>query len=313
MTSRIDARALDHLSWLQHGVIARRQLLESGVTDNDIERWVRRRQLAVVLPGVYVNHTGPLTPPQREWSAVLAAWPAALSHESALPALRTDRIHVAIDVRRTVDVPGVCVHRMAHLDSRADWRSAPPRLRTAEAVIDVMSARIAGDDFAGAYAALATACFASTRPERVAAALARRARVPGRRLIAAMLRDLEEGLCSVLERGYHDRVERPHGLPRAGRQRRSLATGRPTDQDVRYEEYGVIVELDGRTHDGPAARDADAKRDLAELATSDAVTVRVTYGLVFRDPCGTATWIHQILRRRGWRGDFRRCPRCEPP
>ena len=308
---RIDVRALDHLSWLQHGVIARRQLIDAGATDNDIERWVRRRQLAIVHPGIYVNHTGPLTPAQREWVAVLAAWPAALSHESALPALRPDGIQVAIDVRRTIVVPGITVHRMAHLDDRADWRSAPPRIRPADAVIDVMSARIPEDDIAGAYAALATACYTTTRVDRVAAALARRGRVAGRPLIAAMLRDLEEGLCSVLERGYRDRVERPHGLPRARRQSPSRATGRRTDRDVHYEEYGVIVELDGRTHDGPAARDADARRDLAELATDGSVTARVTYGLVFQEGCSTARWIGKILRRRGWRGDFRRCPRCE--
>jgi hypothetical protein len=274
------------------------------VTDNDIERWVRRRQLVIVHPGVYINHTGPMTAPQREWCAVLAAWPAALSHESAIPAVRTDRVQIAIDVRRTVDVTGVEVHRMAHFEERTDWRSAPPRIRSAEAIIDVMSVRISRDDIAGAYAALANACFASTRPDRVLRALSKRERVAGRRLIDGMLRDLEQGLCSVLERGYRDRVERPHGLPIARRQRTSRATGRRTDQDVRYEEYGLVVELDGRTHDGLDARDADAKRDLAELAVARAVTARVTYGLVFREQCATAGWIGQILQRRAGRALF---------
>ena len=82
---------------------------------------------------------------------------------------------------------------------------------------------------------------------------------------------------------------------------------------MRYEQYGVIVELNGRTwHDNPRAWDADAKRDLAELAVSELLTARVTYGLVFRDQCQTARWIADVLRRRGWRGECRRCPRCRP-
>lgn len=187
----IDTRTLDHLSWLQHGVLSRRQLLDAGVTDNDIERWVRRRRLVPLRRGVYVDHTGPLTPAQQEWYAVFAAWPAALSHESAIPGLRSDRVQVAVDVRRTIEVPGVQVHRMAHLAERADWRAAPPRIKVPEAVIDVMSARISDDDVAGAYAALATATHAATKPDRIARALARRERVAGRPMIGGMLADVE--------------------------------------------------------------------------------------------------------------------------
>jgi hypothetical protein len=49
----------------QAGVIARRQALEAGLTDNDIRRRLRRREWVSVHPGVYVDHTGPLTWLQR--------------------------------------------------------------------------------------------------------------------------------------------------------------------------------------------------------------------------------------------------------
>jgi hypothetical protein len=82
-------------------------------------------------------------------------------------------------------------------------------------------------------------------------------------------------------------------------------------QDVRYSAFGVVVELNGRAiHDNPQAWDADARRALAELAVTEAVTARVTYGLVFREPCATAWWIARILRRHGWTGEFRPCPDC---
>ena len=98
------------------------------------------------------------------------------------------------------------------------------------------------------------------------------------------------------ERGRE--VCRPVGLP-------------VTAQDVRYDDYGLIVELDGRAfHDSPRARDDDAARDLAELAVRDDATARVTYGLVFRDGCTTAARIASVLIRRGWTGTPHRCPEC---
>lgn len=310
----IDERHLAFLADVQSGVLARRQLLEVGLTANDIRRQLRRRELVLVAPGVYVDHTGPLTRRQREWVAVLAAWPAALCGESAIAGVSSPTIHVAVGLHRTlVTLPGTRLHPTAGLECRVDWRTAPPRVRTDHAVIDVMSERIRADDVAGAYAVLAQACFSATIPARVERTLARRRRVAGRALIASMIADLATGACSVLERGYLHRVERAHGLPVGQRQRASTASGARTVKDVLYEEYSLVVELDGRAiHDRPESWDADARRDLAELATTDAVTARVTYGLVFGGQCTTAFWIGRILQRHGWTGEVQRCPLCPP-
>ena len=62
----------------QDGVINRRQALAAGLTDPDIRRRLRRREWARVHPGVYVDHTGPLSwRRERAWAAVLYAEPAA--------------------------------------------------------------------------------------------------------------------------------------------------------------------------------------------------------------------------------------------
>lgn len=297
----------------QHGVVSRQQLLSLGATDHDIARMVRRRELTAPCHGVYVDHTGRLTRAQREWVALFACAPAALSHESAMPGGDPPVVHVCVGPDRTVQrLAGVVVHRTAHLGTRVDWRRRPPRMMPEHATIDVMESRIRSGDVAGAYAALTRACYTrEVGPSILRTALARRARVTRRALIAGMIDDVEQGANSVLERGYLQLVERAHGLPRARRQRASDATGRRTLQDVRYEEYGVIVEPDGRAfHDSPEARDVDARRDLAERAISEAVTLRVTYGLVFNDGCRTARWIATILQRRGWMGVLQRCPRC---
>ncbi len=305
---------LAHLvRWVQDGVVSRRQVLAVGGTDHDIARMVRRRELTTVHPGVYVDHSGPLTRRQRAWVAVLAAWPAALCHESALPDPPPRPVHVAVARERTVTVPGwVVAHRMADLDARTRWNATPPTVGLEHSWIDLAARHLGADDVGAAFASLARLCFSRrTTPDRIADVLATRARVAGRATIEGLLADARDGACSVLERGYLLRVERAHGLPRGRRQARSDATGRRTDQDVSYDDFGFVVELDGRAfHDSPEARDADAERDLAELASRDAATARVTYGLVFGGPCATAARIGAVLRRRGWTGELRPCPSC---
>lgn len=296
----------------QDGVIARRQLLSRGWTRHDVDRHLRRRDLARAWSGVYVTHTGPLTPRQRQWVAVLAAWPAALAGASALPELRSGRVQLVVGAGRQLRLPpGTALRRSDHLDDEVWWHRSPPRSRPEHAVIDVMSSRIADHDVAGAFHVLTQVAGAgSVEASRVLAALETRPRVRGRALIRDLLRDLRDGACSVLEREYLHRVERAHGLPHAGRQRVSTATGRPTLQDVPYPEFSLVVELDGRGFHSGIRSDADAFRDLAELTWSRTQTVRVTFGLVFTTPCRTARHLAELLRQRGWTGTPTPCHRC---
>jgi hypothetical protein len=46
-----------HLA-LQAGVISRRQALSAGLEPHDVRRLLRRREWALLHPGVYVDHTG---------------------------------------------------------------------------------------------------------------------------------------------------------------------------------------------------------------------------------------------------------------
>ena len=276
---------------------------------------LRRRELTDVHPGVYVSHSGQLTQGQRHWAAVLAFWPAALAHASALPDPPTTVVHVAVGPGRNLrPLPRIVLHRTPDFDLRAQLDRNPPAIRLEHALIDVVSGELHDKEVAAAFAVQARVCASRrTTPQRILRVLATRQRVCGRGTLEAMLADLRDGACSVLERGYLHRVERAHGLPRGERQTRSTATGRLTYQDVHYRAQGVVVELDGRAfHDAPRDRDRDALRDLAELSRSDLVTTRVTYGLVFGDACRTAVLIGDLLRRRGWTGRTQTCPRCRP-
>ena len=301
----------------QDGLISRRQAQGLDATPSDLRRLVRRRELVRVHPGVFVDHTGPLSWQQRAWAAVLFAEPAALCAESALRAANgpghrdhddTGPIHIAVDRSRTVVAPpGVVLHRLVDLDRRAQWNLAPPRLRIEEAVIDVAAAA------PGDYAAIATIAAAvqsrRTTADRLIQTLRSRSRIARRAFLESVLDDVAEGACSALEHAYLVRVERPHGLPWARRQVRASSRG-PIFRDVVYPGLDTVVELDGRLdHTGVHDRDRDLERDL-DAAIDAQLTVRLGWGQAIGRPCLTSAKIAQLLKQRGWTGSHRPCPAC---
>lgn len=310
MTVAFSLSSVDGLLAWQCGVVARRRLLAHGAGPHDVRRALRRRQLALVHPGVYVNHTGPPSWEQRAWAAVLHHAPAALCGESALPNPRADApIEVAVAVHRSVQqVPGVRARRMAHLAERIDARALPPRVTPPHAAIDVA---LGHRDPARMFQVLADVVQSRvTTARQISEALASRDQVPRRALLRDLLADLETGACSVLEREYL-RLERVHGLPYARRQRRDSLRGRAYYRDVPYEEFDLDVELDGRAfHDRASARDADLERDLDTVVDAGRLTVRLGYGQVFTRGCQTIAKVALLLQRRGWGERMVRCPGC---
>jgi hypothetical protein len=296
-------------------VVSRRQLVALGCAPNDVRRLLRRRELVICSPGIYLDHTGDPTWLQRAWGAVLAVWPAALCHESALQAAGAagrraagPLIDVAVDRGRSPGPPpGVRLHRLADLDAKVLWQLSPPRVRVEEAAIDVASET---RDYFSAVAVLADAVQSRrTSATRLATALDGRSRIAKRDFLGQVLADVGQGACSVLEHGYLTRVERPHGLPTARRQVRDSPRG-AVYRDVVYVSLDRIVELDGVLfHDNATDRDQDLERDL-DVAVLGRVTVRVGWGQVFRRPCRTALRIGGWLRAAGWDGVPMRCPDC---
>jgi hypothetical protein len=102
-------------------------------------------------------------------------------------------------------------------------------------------------------------------------------------------------------------VERPHGLPVGDRQQSRL--GLPYCSDVGYNEFQLLVELDGRAaHDG-VGRFRDMRRD-NRFAFADWLTVRYGWYDLTHRPCGVAFQVASVLIRRGWSGLPTRCPQC---
>jgi hypothetical protein len=153
----------------------------------------------------------------------------------------------------------------------------------------------------------------TTTPNRLAAALALRDRVRWRTELGAALGLGAQGVHSLLEFRYVNRVERPHGLPSAVRQYRVTRSGQRQYQDVTYQAYGVVVELDGRAAHPVEFRWRDIRRDNAS-ATEGQVTLRYGWPDVTQRPCLVATEVGAVLSRRGWDGRLRRCgPACLLP
>lgn len=299
----------------QAGVISRRQVLENGGNDNDIERLIRRLRWRRVMPGVYVNHTGALTREQRAWAAVLHHWPAALVGQSALDAWGLRRrgglhaadetVHVGIDARRYVSrTPGIRVHRRGDLNDVTMWNTGPPRIRLEPALLQVAS--LAADE-AAAVAVLADGCQSRrTTAARLLDALQKLPRLPRRKLLHAILLDVAVGAFSVMERRYLCDVERRHGLPTAKRQRLVRQGKTVAHRDVDHLAQRVVVELDGRLgHEWAADRWADLDRDI-DSALDDQMTLRVGWKQVL-DPCRLAAAVARLLRARGWRGQPQAC------
>jgi hypothetical protein len=119
-SSRVAERSIARLARLQHGVVARWQLLEAGVTVHQIELRLRNGRLHEIHRGVYlVGHTVP-PPLAIEQAALLACGDgAALSHRSAaklwnlLPYPASAPAWVTIPQARRVARSGICIRRAA--------------------------------------------------------------------------------------------------------------------------------------------------------------------------------------------------------
>jgi very-short-patch-repair endonuclease len=310
------ASVWEEFVWPQHGVVTRGQALASGVTLGAIRRRLQAGKWRRLYPGVYVTFTGPVPRSALLWAAVLRAGPGAmLSHETAaelagLLDQATDVVHVTIPTtRRAQWGPGLRCHLSVRALVAMHPTRQPPQTRIEETVVDLtQTARGVNQALAWVTRACARRL---TTVERLRAAFGARKRLRWRRELTAALDDIGSGCHSTLELEYLRRVERPHGLPVARRQMaRSRRGGRWYD-DVRYEAYGVLVELDGPAYHPEETTSRDKRRDNAAVADGWDV---LRYGVddIAGQPCTVAREVAVVLRRNGWSGQPRRCgPGCD--
>lgn len=304
------AAARSRLGVVDTAELARLGFSPSAIRANvDAGRWQRLHH------GVYGIYTGPPSWPMRAWAALTYAGSrAVLSHEAAahVRGWQTEPPEV-IDVtvpyhRRALAQPGIRMHRSRSWLHIVDAHGVPPRTTAARTVVDLLR------DVTSEETAVALVLEAMRRRHVSTETLTRELQHdlmhPWRTVALRAAGHAGEGLQSVIEVRYAE-LERAHGLPCGRRQFKVSRLSRAEFQDVYYDEYAVVVELDGRlAHGAGAARLRDMRRDNRN-ALAGATTLRFGYHDVTFEGCDVARQVAQALRNAGWNGRWRRCLACE--
>ena len=319
---------IEALAHAQFGLLTRAQCLGLGMTPDAIRWFLRSGRWQRVHHGVYATHVGPLDWSARVSAALLYCGDGAVaSHRTAarlhgLLDQDPHAIEVLIPANRRVTPPSqiglgtriasgtriapdtqITVATCADIARRTATSPWPARTTVEDTVLDMAE----HGDADNAIAWLTKACQRHrTTTARLAQALDQRARHRWRDLLVDALGDVAGVVESVLEYRYVRRVERPHGLPRARRQRIAVIGGRRRRTDNDYEPFGVVVELDGRLgHEGEGAL-RDRTRD-NDSAISGRVTLRFGWADVDAQACEVAEDVAVVLWARGWHGKLKRC------
>jgi very-short-patch-repair endonuclease len=316
-TSAWERRAA--LSWKrlaaeQDGVVSRQQLLGLGLTVGQARARVDTGRWQRLHPGVYATFNGPVPSRARIWAALLYCGQGAVVGGDAalwLAGVRSQPPGV-IDIcvpgrRRVVPRPGVRVTSRRDIALLARARGGPLRLCVEDAVLDVVGAHEKPEQVIGVV--LDVVQRRATTSARLRERLAQRARHRWRALLDDLLEEAADGVQSALERRYYRDVERAHGLPRGVRQRReATAEGGSRYRDVVYEEWGVVVELDGEAAHRQPLR--DRRRDNSAVV-GGRWPMRYGWPEVATTACEVAQEMVTVFRRQGWSESPRGCgPSC---
>jgi very-short-patch-repair endonuclease len=313
----------------QQGVVTREQVISAGLSRHLIEGRLQSGRWQRLHRGVFAAFSGPVPRQSLLWGAVLRAGEdAVLSHQTAAETWRlsdqsSGQIHVTIPRNAaSLAVPGLVIHYSSRLDAARHPVRLPPQTKLEETVLDLAEwARTAENAVAWPIRACQRRL---TTPDRIMAVLEDRNRFRWRRDVADAIPEIRVGVHSPLELRYLRDVERRHRLPRGDRQVPTVRGKSLQYIDVRYTEYGVVVELDGVLAHTPERRQTDAKRDNANTLEGYQ-TLRYGWVPVAYHPCATAIEVYRLLHRNGLRTPLRPCgvacllassgsaPRVRPP
>ena len=292
----------------QSGILTAEQALKLGFGYPGLRRLVDQGHWVRLENGLF--DTTPLLSgfEKRAWTAYLAAGDgSALGGEAALRLHGLERKVNEIEMwvppaRQPAPLPGVRMRRdgLGRLSGRTGLLS---RIRADDALVDV-GQRLHTEQLVG----LLTDAFRQrlTTISALTATVESRGRVRNRRRFELILGDLA-GIESPLEFAYRRDVERAHGLPTPSRQ---VSVTRGTRSDVYYEEFRLLIELDGKFgHNDGSSTFRDLTRDNVHAGLS-LTTFRYGSTDVRGKPCEVAAQVAQALLERGWLGPYLGCPRC---
>ncbi len=233
--------------------MSRRQLYAAGLTRAEVRANVRAGRWQRVGRHVIVVHTGPLALPTVLWAAQLSGGPRArLDGVSALVAAGLTGFEVTV---HRVSVPrGARVFRDALVDVRQTRRWQPDDLfpgagpaRTRPEIAAVRGALWARSNRQAALLLTMTVQQGIVPADRIARALLQVKKAPRLRFVVDVVTDLVGGVRSMVELDFAAAC-RARGLPEPTRQ--AVRRGRDGRYylDVLWEDFQVVVEIDGIQH-----------------------------------------------------------------
>jgi very-short-patch-repair endonuclease len=276
----------------QHGLVTRKQLLDAGVSSDEIRWRLRQGSLIRVHAGVYrVGHKAPNIE-ARYHAAVLACGEGAvLSGEAAgylwgLVKGTAPPPEVTAPKRRRGK--GVRTRHARRAETEATLRHGIPITTVPRTLVD-LSSLLQLDD-------LARACHEAgvlhrTTPRHVEAVLEHRPNTPGARRLRKVLRGEAHVTLSTLERRFLERL-REARLPLP-------ITNKPAGEkrvDCRWPQHKLTVELDSyRFHNSRHAWEQDRRREREAHARGDQFR-RYTRDDVFEQPQPMLVELSALLR-----------------
>jgi hypothetical protein len=297
---------LAELSAQQKQTASRAQILRF-MTEEQLRAKVSSGRWQLPEAGVVVMHSGLVFPDQQLWvdllccgqGAVLAGLTAAIA--DGLARMEPDRSQFLVPHRRQVtDRSDLEVHSSTRLGP-ADIHplKRPKRTKTARSLVDAAS--WAKTD---ALARTILAAGVQQRLVRAGDMLTVADAVPNlrrRKMIRLTLRDIHGGAHSLPELDF-TQLCRDFDLPEPSRQVARLdSSGRRRWLDVFWDEFGLVIEIDGLFHMEPSQWWSDMWRGNEHAVRLEGVLRYPSFAL--RDePAQVATQVAQALRARGWDG-----------
>lgn len=294
---------LDRCAATQGGVLSRRQLYSYGVTRSQVRAHVAARRWQRVGSQSLCLHTGPISQHGLFWAAVFEAGPRAhLDGASSLVAAGL-RNFTTPGIR--VSVPrGVRARRARGLDIRQTRRFDPGDIaddrlpRTNNAVAATRAALWARTDREAALVLTMTVQQRLATADQLGRAMLKVRRDRRRTLIHAVILDLLGGVQSLGELDLARECRR-RGLPEPSRQVLRRGPHGSYYLDVIFEEWNVVVEIDGIHHSWAENVVDDAARH-NEIALRRSVVLRIPLLGLRVDPDTFFGQIDRALRGAGW-------------
>jgi hypothetical protein len=258
---------IDRVLFEQDGVVTHAQL--RGFLSNEaIRNRLNSGRWQSAARGIYVTHNGPLTYRQRRWVAVFAASRNSRYPLGGLTALEshglrgqtswTVHILVPAHVNPNALPAGVVAHRTTLFLPDHVLTGTPPRTTPARSLVDGAAWSKTDDD---ARALIASAFQQRiVTIEEVSAAIGLMRRSHRRALVLETALDATGGSHSISELDFV-KLCRDHRLPMPSRQvPRTDADGRLRYLDAEFDDYNIVVEIDGSHHMDPRLWWEDMRR-----------------------------------------------------